>query len=173
MEHDQFTRYFWLGDASLIEVRPIKPGEGVIILETARELGKTHYWGPTMSATAEDYEAALFCDAPIIGALIAFVDGKAAGSALWHRSFSTSIGKEVMYLEDLVVLPDFRRLGVAEALMKELAKTAISFGYKKIFWLMMEWNKGARNLYAKLGAEIEDGNCYCSLEKQALLDLAK
>jgi GNAT superfamily N-acetyltransferase len=126
-----------------------------------------------MSATAMDYEAALFCANPIIGALVALVDERPAGTALWHRSFSTSVGKEVMYLEDLVVLPDFRRQGVAEALMKEVAKTALNRGYKKIFWLMMEWNKGARRLYTKLGAEIEDGNCYCSLEDQALVDLAK
>ncbi len=156
----------------MIEIRAIRPGEGHIILESARELGKTHYWGPTMSATAADYEAALFCDGPIIGALVAFVDGVPAGTALWHRSFSTSVGKEVMYLEDLVVMPDFRRQGVAEALMKVVAKAAVARGYQKIFWLMMDWNKGARSLYSKLGAEIEDGNCYCSLEKQALLDLA-
>ena len=156
----------------MIEVRPIRQGEGAIILATARELGKTHYWGPTMTATAADYEQALFCDAPIIGALVAFVDGAPAGTALWHRSFATSLGQEIMYLEDLVVLPDFRRLGVAEALMKEVAKTAVNKGYKKIFWLMMAWNEGARSLYTKLGAEIEDGNCYCSLDKQALLDLA-
>ena len=156
----------------MIEIRTIRPGEGYIILESARELGKTHYWGPTMSATAADYEVALFCNDPIIGALVAFVDGAPAGTAFWHRSFSTSIGKEVMYLEDLVVMPDFRRQGVAEALMKEVAKTAVARGYQKIFWLMMDWNKGARSLYSKLGAEIEDGNCYCSLEKQALLDLA-
>lgn len=157
----------------MIEVRVIRPGEGYIILASAKELGKTHYWGPTMTATAADYEAALFCDAPIIGGLVAFVDGVPAGSALWHRSFSTAIGQEVMYLEDLVVLPEFRRMGIADALMKLVAKTAVTHGYKKVFWLMMAWNEGARSLYSKLGAEIEDGNCYCSLEKQALLDLAQ
>lgn len=156
----------------MIEVRAIRPGEGHIILASAKELGKTHYWGPTMTATADDYERALFCEAPIIGALVAFIDGEPAGSALWHRSFSTAIGQEVMYLEDLVVLPEFRRMGIADALMKLVAKTAVTNGYKKVFWLMMAWNEGARSLYAKLGADIEDGNCYCSLEKQALLDLA-
>ncbi len=157
----------------MIEVRAIRQGEGHIILASAKELGKTHYWGPTMTATASDYEAALFCDAPIIGALVALVDGVPAGSALWHRSFSTAIGQEVMYLEDLVVLPEFRRMGIADALMKLVAKTAVTHGYKKVFWLMMAWNEAARSLYSKLGAEIEDGNCYCSLEKQALLDLAQ
>jgi GNAT superfamily N-acetyltransferase len=163
--------YRWI--AFVIEVRRIKPGEGHIIYASAQELGKTHAWGPDMQSTSQDFEEALFCANPIIGALVAFVDGKPAGSALWHRSFSTARGKEVMYLEDLVVLPDFRRLGVAEALMKEVAKVAVNHGYPSVFWLMMAWNNGARKLYEKLGAEIENDNCYCLLSGEALTDLAR
>jgi GNAT superfamily N-acetyltransferase len=156
----------------LIEVRHAQPGDGAFLLLTTAELGSSHGWGTTMTAQAQDFERDLFCPNPIIGALLAFADGSFAGSALWHRSYATSRGQEVMYLEDLVVLPEFRQKGVAQALMKKVAKTAVSRGYKKIFWLMMHWNTGARSLYSKLGAEIEDGNCYCSLENQALLDLA-
>ena len=157
----------------MIEVRPIRPGEGHILLATVKELGKTHAWGPHMKSKAQDFEDALFCTHPIIGALGAFLDGVPAGTALWHRSFSSARGKEVMYLEDLVVLSDFRRRGVAQALMKELAKVAVSAGYPTIFWLMMEWNSGARSFYEKLGAEIESNNCYCVLGNQALVDLTK
>jgi ribosomal protein S18 acetylase RimI-like enzyme len=157
----------------VIEVRAARPGDGPLLLATTKELGQSHGWGETMTATATALEAALFSSNPIIGAVVALVDGAPAGSALWHRSFATSRGEEVMYLEDVVVLPDYRRLGVAEALMKAVAKAAVNKGYKKIFWLVMRWNKGAQNLYAKLGAEIEEGNCYCSLHDQALLDLAK
>jgi GNAT superfamily N-acetyltransferase len=157
----------------MIEVRLIRAGEGHIIHASAQELGKTHAWGPYMQSTAQDFEDALFCPNPIIGALVAFVDGKPAGTALWHRSFSTARGKEVMYLEDLVVLPAFRRQGVAEALMKEVAKIAVSQRYPSIYWLVMGWNSGARKLYEKLGAEIETDNCYCLLSGDALLDLAK
>jgi GNAT superfamily N-acetyltransferase len=123
----------------MIEVRRIKPGEGYIIHASAQELGKTHAWGPYMQSTAQDFENALFCANPIVGALVAFVDGSPAGSALWHRSFSTARGKEVMYLEDLVVLPDFRRMGVAEALMKEVAKVAVSLQYPSIYCFTKSW----------------------------------
>ena len=157
----------------MIEVRRIKPGEGFIIFASAQELGKTHAWGPDMKSTAQDFEDALFCANPIIGALVAFVDGKPAGSALWHRSFSTARGKEVMYLEDLVVLPDFRRLGVAEALMKEVARVAVSLEYPSIYWLVMNSNSGAQKLYEKLGAEIENDICSCHLSGDQLLELAK
>jgi GNAT superfamily N-acetyltransferase len=157
----------------VIEIRAATSGDGELLLLTTKELGSSHGWGADMTARAADFERDLFCDAPIIGALLAFVDGAFAGSALWHRSYATSRGQEVMYLEDIAVLKDFRRLGVAEALLKQIAKLAVSRGYKKVFWLMMDWNLNARRLYEKVGAEIENGNCYCSLHDQALLDLAK
>ena len=157
----------------MIMVRPAVAGDGPFLLVTTRELGSSHGWGTAMTATAQKLEDALFCADPIVGALIAEVEGKPAGSALWHRSFSTSRGEEAMYLEDLVVLPEFRRMGVADVLMKSVAKLAVSRGYSEIFWLVMGWNTGAQVLYSKLGAQIEDGNCYCSLHDQALLDLAR
>jgi GNAT superfamily N-acetyltransferase len=156
----------------LISIRTVQPGDGAFMLSTTQELGRSHGWLDAMTATAERFENALFKSDPIIGALIAEVDGKLAGSALWHRSFSTARGEEVMYLEDLVVLPDFRRVGVADALMKEVAKVAISRGYNAIFWMMMAWNNGARAFYEKIGAKVEDGNCYCLLSDRALEDFA-
>ena len=157
----------------MIEVRAICPGEGHLIIGPTQEIAKTHWGGSdAVKATGADFEAALFGEAPIVGAQMAFVDGVFAGSAFWHRSFSTNYGKEIMYLEDIAVLPDFRRMGVGEALMKAVAKVAVIRGYPKVFWLMMHWNEGARKLYEMVGAEIEDGNCYCMLEGKALTDLA-
>lgn len=158
----------------MIEVRAIRPGEGHLIIGPAQEIAKTHWGGANaVIAKGEDFERALFCDSSIVGAEVAFVDGVFAGSAFWLRSFSTNFGREIMYLEDIAVMPDFRRLGVGEALMKAVAKVAVSRGYPKVYWLMMDWNKGAHKLYEKMGAEIEGGNCYCMLEGKALSDLAQ
>jgi GNAT superfamily N-acetyltransferase len=157
----------------LISVRPVRVGDGEILVRTTRALGEVHGWADKMLATAEGFESALFCTSPIIGAVIAEVDGVPAGSALWHRSYSTTRGREVMYLEDLIVLPEFRRLGVADALMKEVAKAAINYGYDKIFWLMMAWNSGARSFYEGIGAVVENDNCYCSIEGKALENLSQ
>lgn len=157
----------------MIVVRTAQVGDGHLLMESTRELGASHGWGEDMTSHASDFERDLFCNNPIIGAALAFSDEKFAGSALWHRSYATSRGQEVMYLEDLVVLPKFRRQGVADALLKQVAKIAVNKGYKKIFWLVREWNTGAQKLYQKIGAELETGNCYCSLHDQALLELAK
>ena len=157
----------------MIEVRAVRPGEGQLIIGPTQEIAKTHWGGAyAVQATGGDLENALFCDAPIVGAQVAFVDGVFCGSAFWHRSFSTNPGREVMYLEDIAVLPGFRRLGVGEALMKAVAKVAVARCYPKVFWMMKAWNEGARKLYEGVGACVEDNNCYCWIEGEALTDLA-
>ena len=78
-----------------------------------------------------------------------------------------------MYLEDLSVLPAFRRRGVGQALLRATANLAVSKGYPSIFWMMMSWNDGARALYRAAGAEIEDGTCYCRLHGEALEAFAR
>jgi GNAT superfamily N-acetyltransferase len=151
-----------------IEVRPIRPGEGSALLAMVRALAESHGFLDKQTATAEDLERALFAEQPIVGCLIAFIDDSPAGCAFWHRSFATSRGGEVMYLEDLSVLPEYRRRGVARALLKALAGEARRRGYPSIYWLMKRWNEGAKALYEQAGAEIEEGFLFCRLADDAL-----
>src|SRR5689334_4786827 len=151
-----------------MEVRPIRPGEGAALLTMVRSLAESHGVLDKQTATADDLERALFAEQPIVGCLLAFIEGKPAGCAFWHRSFTTARGQEVIYLEDLSVLPEFRRMGVARALLKALAVEAKRRGYPSIYWLMKSWNEGARALYAQAGAEIEEGIVFCRLADDAL-----
>ena len=43
------------------------------------------------------------------------------GFALFFHNFSTFLGREGLYLEDLFVLPAYRGCGVGRAIMKHLA----------------------------------------------------
>ena len=123
-----------------ISVRDARPGDGAALHAMMMALAVSHDLVEHVEATAADFETALFCDSPIIGALIAEVDGVAAGSVIWHRSFSSFHGREVMYLEDLSVLPAFRRQGVGQALLKATASLAVARGYPSIYWMMMSYS---------------------------------
>ncbi len=156
----------------MITVRPMKPGEGAALLSMVRALAESHNILHTVLAMPEMFEAAMFSESPIVGTLMAEYDGVLAGCAVWHRSFSTNRGAEVMYLEDLSVLPEFRRRGVARALLKAVARLALAKNYPSIYWLMMDWNKEASALYASVGAEIEPGTTFCRIRDDALKALA-
>lgn len=157
----------------MIDVRQARPGDGHHLLHATLTLAQHHGWEHKLTATSENLEAAVFAPAPIIGAFLAFDGDVFAGSIIWHRSFSSNRGREVIYMEDLIVLPDHRRKGVADALMAALAKHAVSAGYPSIFWMMMNWNSGAQAFYAKIGAEVEDKSSLYVLQNDALMALTR
>jgi GNAT superfamily N-acetyltransferase len=153
-------------------IRKAQPGDGAAIHAMVQALAESHGYGDHVFASPQDFENALFQPNAIVGAFVAAVAGQPAGCAIWHRSFSTFRGRETIYLEDLSVLPEFRRRGIAKALLKQVAILAVERGAPQVYWLMMGWNDGARKLYAEAGAEIEDGNCFCRLHGEALERLA-
>jgi ribosomal protein S18 acetylase RimI-like enzyme len=159
--------------AEAIQVRAIRPGEGAVLVEMVRELAQSHDLMQHFKATPQLYEETLFQDNPVVGALIAEVGGVPAGCAIWHRSFSTFRGREVMYLEDLSVLPRFRRQGVGKALLRATARLAVARGYPSIYWIIMDWNDGARALYQEVGADMENGMTWCRLHGEKLEALAQ
>ena len=84
-------------------------------------------------------------------AAIAEVDGKAAGLALYFFVYSTWTSRNGVYLEDLFVWPQFRRKGVARALMQNLAQVAVENGYGRMIWLVLRANPAVR-FYESVGA---------------------
>lgn len=156
-----------------IVIREARPGDGATLHAMVEALAISHGHEREFTAQPEDYERELFRPDSAIGALIASSDGEPAGCAIWHRSFSTFRGRETLYLEDLSVLPQFRRRGIAAALLKAVARLAVARGLPSVSWLMMAWNEGARALYESAGAEVEDGNCHCRLHGEALERLAR
>ena len=156
----------------MIAVRPMRRGEGAALLSMVRALAESHNLLHTVLATPEMFETAMFAETPIVGTLMAEFNGTLAGCAVWHRSFSTNRGAEVMYLEDLSVLQEFRRRGVARELLKAVARLALEKNYPSVYWLMMDWNKEAGALYQSVGAEIEPGTTFCRIHDDALRALA-
>jgi GNAT superfamily N-acetyltransferase len=155
-----------------ITLRPAVVGDGAIVHAMVRELAVHHGYEAYFTATPEDYERFLADPNAINGAIIAEWNGVPAGCATWQRSYATFSGREVVYLEDISVLPDFRRKGIATALLKAVAKLAVARKADAVRWLMMGWNTDARKLYEAVGASIEDGNCFCKLSGEALERLA-
>jgi GNAT superfamily N-acetyltransferase len=155
-----------------ITIRPATSGDGPILHAMIRELALHHGEVEYFTSVPEDFERMLADPRDVGGALVAFVDGTPGGCATWQRSFSSFRGRETVYLEDISVLPQFRKRGVGQALLKEMAKLALARGTTRLHWLMMGWNDDGRRFYTAAGAEIEDGNCFCALEGEALERLA-
>ncbi len=91
---------------------------------------------------------------PIYELIVAEIEGKVVGMALWYTKYSTWKGK-CGYLEDLVVQEDYRGLGVGKALFLTIAKACADRDFGRMEWQVLEWNAPAIGFYRSLGAELD------------------
>src|SRR4051812_50216341 len=82
--------------------------------------------------------------------------GAVVGFAIWFLNFSTWLGTDGIYLEDLFVRPDARGGGHGRALLTELARIAVERGYGRVEWAVLDWNVDAQGFYSALGAAPQD-----------------
>ncbi len=122
------------------------------ILAFIRELAEYEKLAHEAVADEATLAAQLFGDRPAAEVVIAEVDGKAAGFALFFHNFSTFLGQRGLYLEDLYVKPDFRGLGLGRRLMVHLAQLAVERDCGRFEWSVLDWNEPAIRFYRSLGA---------------------
>jgi len=87
---------------------------------------------------------------PQFAALIAERAGKPVGFALYTFNYSVWTAARGIFIEDIWVVPEQRRGGVARALMAALARECRIKGYKRIDLNVLDWNP-ARGFYERLG----------------------
>jgi GNAT superfamily N-acetyltransferase len=96
----------------------------------------------------------LFGPDPAAHALIAETDdGEVAGFALWFPTFSTFLGRPGIWLEDLFVRPQHRKLGLGRALLEGLRELTDG----RVEWAVLDWNTPSIEFYEALGAGPVEG----------------
>lgn len=136
---------------STIAIRPARPGDEAEILTMVRGLAEFERLSHECTVTEEHFTKALFGEPTTVKAHIAEVDGQPAALALWFYNFSTWDGVAGIYLEDLFVKPEFRRLGLAKKLLATLAKECVTNGFTRLTWAVLDWNSNAISLYDAVG----------------------
>ena len=125
-----------------------------------------------VTATEEILTDSLFGERPSAHTLIAFIDGRPVAYVIYFFNFATMVGKRVLHLEDLFVIPEFRRKGIARALMAYLADVAIQNQCGRFEWIVLDWNRSAIGFYQGLGATIFDDWRICRLEEEKIASVA-
>jgi len=154
-------------------IRSATPADVPAIFALITALSEYEKLAHEMVGTPEDLERGLFGKRPFAEAIVAEMDGKVVGFALYFYNFSTFLMKPGIYLEDLFVSPDYRRRGIATALLKYLASCAVEQGCGRLEWSVLDWNENAITFYERIGAILMDEWTGCRVTGKALVDLAK
>lgn len=135
-----------------VKLRFAKQGDAALVLAFIRELAEYEQLPHEVEADAEMLADTLFGETPDAEVVIAEVDGKPAGFALFFHNYSTFLGRRGLHLEDLFVRPAFRGKGIGRVLMAFLAKLAVERGCGRFEWSVLDWNTPAIDFYRSLGA---------------------
>jgi len=126
-------------------------GDCALILQFINSLAVYEKRADEVTATVELLEDWLF-EKRAAEVFFALDDGREAGFALFVQNFSTFLGRAGIHLEDIYILPEYRRRGIGKAMMGELARIAVERGYGRIDWSCLDWNTTGIEFYKKLGA---------------------
>ncbi|MDJ0903525.1 MAG: GNAT family N-acetyltransferase [Xenococcus sp. MO_188.B8] len=122
-----------------------------------------------VTGNSQELAEHLFGDSPCAEAIIAEVDGKIVGFGLFFQNYSTFLTKPGIYLEDLFVLPEYRRRGIAKGILRYLADLAIARDAGRLEWSVLDWNENAIAFYEKIGASVLPEWRICRLTGNALI----
>jgi GNAT superfamily N-acetyltransferase len=135
-----------------IKIRFAMIDDAPIILSLIKKLSVYEKLTHTVINSEDLIKKNLFGDKKFVEVLIAEVNKKAVGFALFFPNYSTFVGKRGIYLEDLFVEPEMRGKGIGKKLFLEIIKLAKERNCGRVEWSVLNWNQSAIDFYKKMGA---------------------
>lgn len=156
-----------------IEIRPAVASDAAQIHAFITELAVYERAAHEVIASAEDVARTLFAEGAPAKALMCLLDGKPIGYAVYFYSYSTWLGKNGIYLEDLYITPEQRGIGAGRDLLRHLAQEAVANGCGRLEWSVLDWNTPAIDFYKSIGALPQDEWVRYRMAGDALLNFAQ
>lgn len=156
----------------MIEIRAAGADDAQLIYDFIVELAVYEKAQHEVVTSVAEISQTLFGPGAKARALICTVDGTPAGYAVYFYNFSTWLGRNGIWLEDVYVTPAFRGRGAGKALLKHVAGIAVNENCGRFEWAVLDWNTPAIEFYEALGARPLDEWTIYRLTGDALRKLA-
>jgi len=158
---------------SSIQIRQATAEDSSLILRFITDLAIYEKAEDEVIATEPDIRNSLFGNDATASAVICNIDNEPVGFAVYFFNYSTWLGKNGLYLEDLYVSPEHRGSGAGKALLKHLARIALANDCGRFEWSVLDWNEPAIRFYQSIGAKPQDEWVGYRLTGKALEELAE
>jgi GNAT superfamily N-acetyltransferase len=152
-------------------VRFAEPTDHSVLFKLIQGLAEYEKLSHAVTGNALELKEHLFVSHKYIEAILAESAGQAVGFALFFHNYSTFLTKPGIYLEDLFVLPEYRRQGIGKALLSRVAQIAVERDCGRLEWSVLDWNESAQEFYRSMGASILDDWRICRVTEDALTQL--
>ncbi|MFW4854123.1 N-acetyltransferase family protein [Pseudomonas aeruginosa] len=156
-----------------LEIRPAVPADAEQILAFIIELADYERARHEVVTDVEGIRRSLFAEGSPTRALMCLSEGRPIGYAVYFYSYSTWLGRNGIYLEDLYVTPEYRGVGAGRRLLRELAREAVANDCGRLECSVLDWNQPAIDFYRSIGALPQDEWVRYRLDGEALRKMAE
>jgi GNAT superfamily N-acetyltransferase len=136
----------------VLNIRPATVADAQQILDFIIELAVYEKARQEVVTDVAELGRTLFGPDPKAHCLLCEINGRAVGYAVYFYNYSTWLGRNGIYLEDVYVTPAFRRRGAGKALLKYIAQIAVAENCGRFEWSVLDWNTPAIEFYEAQGA---------------------
>lgn len=154
------------------QIRLAKENDVPHILQILREFAGFLNLSEYCDVTEESLREVMFGENSFVEGLMAFADETPVAYAIFFPYFASFKGERSIFLEDIYIKPDFRKVGLGEKMLREIAKIAKSQGCTRIDFQVAKENKNAIEFYKKLGAGSNDYETHFKFTELAFQNLA-
>lgn len=123
-----------------------------VILRLIKGLAEYERLAHEVVATEEGLRESLFGARRVAEVVLGYAGEEAVAFAVFFHNYSTFLGRPGIYLEDLFVVPQWRRRGLGTQLLAYVAHEAVARKCGRLEWSVLDWNEPAIGFYKKLGA---------------------
>lgn len=156
-----------------LNLRPATPADVLVLFNLIKALAEYEKLSHAVTGNPKALKEHIFGSRPYAEAILAEYTGEAVGFALFFYNYSTFLTKPGIYLEDLFVLPQYRRKGIGKAMLSYLANLALERGCGRLEWSVLDWNTDAIAFYESMGADVLPDWRICRVTEESLNQLAK
>ena len=154
------------------KIRPATIDDVQNIFKLIQALAEYEKLTHQVTGTPDSLREHLFGSQVYAEAIVTEMNEQIIGFALFFPNYSTFLTKPGIYLEDLFVLPQYRRQGIGTAMLSYLGKLALERDAGRLEWSVLDWNKSAIAFYQRMGAKILPDWRTCRITAQDLPTLA-
>ncbi|TVQ43068.1 MAG: GNAT family N-acetyltransferase [Gloeocapsa sp. DLM2.Bin57] len=154
------------------QIRPAQVEDIPTVFSLIQALAAYENLSDAVTGNASNLAQDVFGDDPCVEIIVAEVNQVIVGFALFFTNYSTFLTRRGIYLEDLFILPEYRRQGIGKQLLTYLAKLAVEREAGRLEWSVLDWNESAIAFYQSIGAAILPDWRICRVTGDNLTSLA-
>lgn len=141
--------------SSPLMIRPARREDATGLLRLIVALAEFEKLEPPDEAAQARLIEDAFGDRPRFEAWLGFVEKEPepVAYAIFFETYSSFLARPSLYIEDIFVLPDYRKQGIGALLLKKAVELAQARDCGRVEWTALDWNTHAQRVYEeKLGA---------------------